>query len=30
LLIKYGFKLASRPNDPRDYVRDHVFGLRPE
>lgn len=30
LLIKHGFKLASRPDDPRDYVRDHVFGLRPQ
>ncbi len=27
-LIKHGYTLASRPNDPRDYVRDHVFGLR--
>ena len=27
-LIEHGFKLASRPDDPRDYVRDHVFGLR--
>ncbi len=24
----HGFELASRPDDPRDYVRDHVFGLR--
>lgn len=24
----YGFTLVSRPDDPRDYVRDHVFGLR--
>jgi len=23
-----GFQLASRPDDSRDYVRDHVFGLR--
>ena len=30
LLIKHGFKLASRKDDPRDYVRDHVFGLRLE
>lgn len=29
-LIEHGFTLASRPDDPRDYVRDHVFGLRPE
>jgi FkbM family methyltransferase len=28
-LTKHGFTLASRQNDPRDYVRDHVFGLRP-
>jgi len=27
-LIRHGFKLRSRPNDPRNYVRDHVFGLR--
>jgi len=27
-LVEHGFTLASRPNDPRDYVRDHVFGLR--
>jgi FkbM family methyltransferase len=27
-LIEHGFKLASRSDDPRDYVRDHVFGLR--
>jgi FkbM family methyltransferase len=27
-LIEHGFKLASRPDDPRDYVRDHIFGLR--
>jgi FkbM family methyltransferase len=29
-LIERGFTLASRPQDPRDYVRDHVFGLRSE
>jgi FkbM family methyltransferase len=28
VLKKHGFTLASRPDDPRDYVRDHVFGLR--
>lgn len=27
-LIGHGFALASRPDDPRDFVRDHVFGLR--
>jgi FkbM family methyltransferase len=27
-LIEHGFTLASRPDDPRDAVRDHVFGLR--
>ncbi len=27
-LTDYGFTLASRPDDPRDYVRDHVFGFR--
>jgi FkbM family methyltransferase len=27
-LVDHGFKLASRPDDPRDYVRDHVYGLR--
>jgi FkbM family methyltransferase len=27
-LIEQGFTLASRPDDLRDYVRDHVFGLR--
>jgi len=27
-LMDHGFTLASRPHDPRDYVRDHVFGLR--
>jgi FkbM family methyltransferase len=28
-LLKHGFTIASREQDPRDYVRDHVFGLRP-
>ena len=27
-LAARGFELASRPNDERDYVRDHVFGLK--
>ena len=27
-LIKHGFSLASRRDDPRDYVRDHIFGVR--
>ena len=27
-LTGHGFKLASRPDDPRDYVLDHIFGLR--
>ena len=27
-LACHGFTLVSRPNDPRDFVRDHVFGLR--
>jgi len=27
-LVKHGFTLRSRPDDPRSYVRDHVFGLR--
>jgi FkbM family methyltransferase len=27
-LVKHGFTLAGRPDDPRNYVRDHVFGLR--
>ena len=26
-LVDHGFTLASRPDDPRDFVRDHVFGL---
>ena len=29
-LIDQGFKLASRRDDPRDWVRDHIFGLRVE
>ena len=28
LLTDYGFTLLSRSEDPRDYVRDHIFGLR--
>jgi len=27
-LAARGFELASRPNDERDYVRDHVIGLK--
>lgn len=27
-LTEHGFTLASRSDDARDYVRDHVFGLR--
>jgi FkbM family methyltransferase len=27
-LSESGFVLCSRPDDPRDYVRDHVFGFR--
>lgn len=27
-LTGHGFALRSRPEDDRDYVRDHVFGLR--
>ncbi len=27
-LVERGFTLASRSHDPRDFVRDHVFGLR--
>jgi FkbM family methyltransferase len=27
-LTERGFMVASRANDPRDYVRDHLFGLR--
>jgi FkbM family methyltransferase len=29
-LTERGFRLASRPHEPRDYVRDHLFGLRRE
>jgi len=29
LLRENGFTLTSRPDDPRDYVRDHIFGLLP-
>jgi FkbM family methyltransferase len=29
LLREHGFTLTSRPDDPRDYVRDHIFGLLP-
>jgi FkbM family methyltransferase len=28
-LREYGFTLDSRQDDPRDYVRDHIFGLTP-
>lgn len=27
-LVEHGFTLASRPDDPRDYVRDHLYGMR--
>ncbi|HEY2460768.1 MAG TPA: FkbM family methyltransferase, partial [Candidatus Acidoferrum sp.] len=27
-LSNHGFTIVSRRDDPRDYVRDHVFGLR--
>jgi FkbM family methyltransferase len=27
-LVDHGFELASRRDDAREYVRDHVFGLR--
>ncbi len=27
-LTQHGFELRSRPDDPREYVRDHIFGLR--
>jgi FkbM family methyltransferase len=27
-LAEHSFTVASRPDDPRDYVRDHIFGLR--
>jgi FkbM family methyltransferase len=28
-LVGHGFTLASRRYDPRDYVRDHIFGIAP-
>ncbi len=28
-LVHHGFTVSSRPDDPRDYIRDHVYGLRP-
>jgi FkbM family methyltransferase len=28
-LNEHGFKVASRQDDPREYVADHIFGLRP-
>lgn len=28
-LVRHGFAVKSRRDDPRDYVRDHVFGVRP-
>lgn len=28
-LAEHGFTTALRPDDPRDYIRDHVYGLRP-
>ena len=27
-LVDHGFKVTSRKEDPRDYIRDHLFGLR--
>jgi FkbM family methyltransferase len=27
-LTHHGFKILSRSSDPRDYVRDHIFGVR--
>jgi hypothetical protein len=27
-LAEHGFRVASREEDPRDWVRDHIFGLR--
>jgi FkbM family methyltransferase len=27
-LVNQGFSITSSPDDPREYVRDHVFGLR--
>jgi len=29
LLAERGFAVTSRQDDPRDYVRDHVYGIRP-
>ena len=29
VLLDHGFRITSRVDDPRDYVRDHLFGLRP-
>jgi FkbM family methyltransferase len=29
-LREHGFTVVSRHDDPRDYVRDHIFGLRPQ
>lgn len=28
-LIEHGFEIVSRFDDPRDYVRDHIFGIAP-
>lgn len=28
-LREHGFTLASREQDPRDYVRDHIYGIAP-
>jgi FkbM family methyltransferase len=27
-LVSHGFRITSRADDQRDYVRDHIFGLR--
>ena len=27
-LVEHGFTITSRRDDPRDYVRDHVFGVK--
>jgi FkbM family methyltransferase len=27
-LIERGFKIITRQDDPRDYIRDHVYGIR--
>ena len=27
-LSRHGYSVASDPDDPRDYVRDHLFGMR--